>query len=988
MHKNTRSQLGIFNARALVAFALCSAGVFLAMLSFAATPLSGPQTSVAKPLSDSLAIQRLKPSGGAPAASMPLQPMSGPGWSIVNPTLAPNKSNNLNSLACVSVSDCWAVGNAGQYGPATLIEHWDGHSWSIISSPNNPPGGDMLSAVTCVSASDCWAVGNYYIAGGGVTKTLTEHWDGNSWSIVLSPNGSGGDNYLYGVTCVSGADCWAVGTDDDGTGFNFATLVEHWNGSSWSIVGSQNAGTRNYNKLFSVACASMSECWAVGYYANANGINQTLIELWNGSSWVVVPSPNKSSSDIRDDNFLSGVTCVSSSNCWAVGNFQTGGQTLIEHWDGSTWSIVNSPDSPLRVQFDGLGAVTCASASDCWATGGYQSSTTAEPFMEHWDGTSWSVVSVPNTSNLQNNYLSGIACISGSQCWSVGNYSVNGLISQTLIEHWDGTGWTIMRSPNNDMQTLSAVTCLSSSDCWAVGAYPSESDGWQHALFDHWDGRSWTAVTTPFVNGNYYLNSVTCTSSSQCWAAGYYFDPVNNNGFNHTVVERWDGTSWTIVSSPNTSATQNNVLNGVTCSSVADCWAVGYYDSGNSVKQTLIEHWDGNLWRIVTSPNTLPVESNLLSGIACASASECWAVGDSSDPSGKIYQTLIEQWNGTSWSIVSSPNTLPVQSNFLSGVACSAVADCWAVGYFIGNAAQGGANQTLIEHWNGTSWSIATSPNTSTTQNNLLLGVTCPSASQCWAVGYFKNDTGISQTLIEEWNGTSWGTGPFRSPNTNLTQNNLLLGVTCPSASQCWAVGYYKNDDAVSEPLIEEYSVTVPPVARAVSTMGHGSAGSFDVDLPLTGTRGVECRTSSALGAGNYTVLFTFLNDLTSVDSASVTTGTASISSGAIGPNQNQYTVNLTGVANAQYVTVTLNNVLDSQNNTGNVIGPQMGVLIGDVNASGRVDAADVSSVRQQTLQTITTSNFRNDINTSGRIDAADVSSVRQQTLTSLPTPP
>jgi len=101
------------------------------------------------------------------------------------------------------------------------------------------------------------------------------------------------------------------------------------------------------------------------------------------------------------------------------------------------------------------------------------------------------------------------------------------------------------------------------------------------------------------------------------------------------------------------------------------------------------------------------------------------------------------------------------------------------------------------------------------------------------------------------------------------------------------------------------------------------------------------------------------------------------------------YIVNLTGVCNAQYVTVTLTNVKDSAGDqSDNVTSPQMGFLIGDVNASGRVDAADVSSVRQQTLQTITTSNFQNDINTSGRIDAADVSSVRQQTLTSLPTPP
>jgi hypothetical protein len=170
-----------------------------------------------------------------------------------------------------------------------------------------------------------------------------------------------------------------------------------------------------------------------------------------------------------------------------------------------------------------------------------------------------------------------------------------------------------------------------------------------------------------------------------------------------------------------------------------------------------------------------------------------------------------------------------------------------------------------------------------------------------------------------------------------------------------------------------------------VSRMTHGSAGDFDVSLPYPpASRGVECRSNG----GNYKLIFTFPNSLASVGSATVSTGTGTVSSSMIGPNPNQYTVNLTGVANAQYIAVTLSSVVDSAGNTGNIVSPQMGVLIGDVNASGRVDAADVSSVRQQTLQTVTSSNFREDVNASGRIDAADVSVARQQTLTSLPSSP
>jgi hypothetical protein len=182
----------------------------------------------------------------------------------------------------------------------------------------------------------------------------------------------------------------------------------------------------------------------------------------------------------------------------------------------------------------------------------------------------------------------------------------------------------------------------------------------------------------------------------------------------------------------------------------------------------------------------------------------------------------------------------------------------------------------------------------------------------------------------------------------------------------------------------------IPVLTSVVSRMTHGSAGTFDVNMPLppnSSPRGVEPRSSTSLGAGNYQLVFTFTANLTSVASATVSSGTGSVSGSPV-VSGNTCTVNLTGVADQQYITVTLNNVVDSTGATGNIVSPQLGILVGDVNASGRVDAGDVSSARQQTLQTITTSNFRNDLNASGRIDAADVSLARQDTLHSLPSTP
>jgi hypothetical protein len=178
-------------------------------------------------------------------------------------------------------------------------------------------------------------------------------------------------------------------------------------------------------------------------------------------------------------------------------------------------------------------------------------------------------------------------------------------------------------------------------------------------------------------------------------------------------------------------------------------------------------------------------------------------------------------------------------------------------------------------------------------------------------------------------------------------------------------------------------AVSLPAVqlTGVVSRKSHGSAGSFDVDL--TSGNGIECRSGGS--TGDYTLVFTFANTLTSIAGANVSSGSGTVRESAIGTDPHQYLVELTGVSNAQRLSVALQNVYDSAGNFSPAVTAKMGVLLADVNASGRVDAADVSAVRQQTLQPVTIMNFRDDINTTGRIDAADVSVARQQTLTSLP---
>ena len=343
-------------------------------------------------------------------------------WSIV-PAPHPNVTSGLSAVATVSAGDAWAVGSAGSQinGAVTLIEHWNGTSWQIVTSPGPGSIYNTLNGVTAISASNVWAVG-YFVSSPGVTQTLTEHWNGSQWSVVKSPSPASMNNELFSVSAVSASDIWAVGfatitvnqtpTDE--------TLIEHWNGSRWSVVKNPNPGSNDH--LNAVTAISANNAWAVG---NANTFAQTLIEHWNGSQWSVVKSASPgSSADLRD------VAAVSASNIWAVGYDLVGSsiQTLTEHWNGTNWQVVKSPDTGSSPAFSGVAAV---SASDVWAVGSDMNSNNEfQTLTGQWNGSAWSIVASPTPASTSAQLL-GVAALSAKDVWAVGVASGN-----PLIEHF------------------------------------------------------------------------------------------------------------------------------------------------------------------------------------------------------------------------------------------------------------------------------------------------------------------------------------------------------------------------------------------------------------------------------------------------------------------------------------------------------------------------------------------------------------------------
>jgi len=356
-------------------------------------------------------------------------------------------------------------------------------TWSIVPSPNpsGSPSND-LNGVSCTGPAACTAVGEY--SDGTAVHTLVESWNGSTWSIVPSPNPSGSPfpfSQLNAVSCTGPTACTAVGDSYDGTAAQ--TLVEFRNGSTWSIVPSPNPSGSLSNDLNGVSCTGPTACTAVGQSHDGTAV-QTLVESWNGSTWTIVPSPNPSSGSLSND--LNGVSCTGPPACTAVGDSYDGtaGQTLVESWNGSTWSIVPSPNE--LSDFNRLNAVSCTGPASCTAVGDAGSTSTSGgplftgTLVESWNGTTWSIVPSPDPSPgspFPESSLHGVSCTGPAACTAVGDGPRASGGSLTLVESWNGSTWSIVPSPNpsgSSSNVLNGVSCTGPSACTAVGEF---SDG-------------------------------------------------------------------------------------------------------------------------------------------------------------------------------------------------------------------------------------------------------------------------------------------------------------------------------------------------------------------------------------------------------------------------------------------------------------------------------------------------------------------------------
>ncbi len=359
---------------------------------------------------------------------------------------------------------------------------------------------------------------------------------------------------------------------------------------------------------------------ALAWFGAAAPAGATQMTVAGGSSWRVEPTVT---SPARYDVALSGVSCVSTTYCVAVGYSAGDSFSVSETWDGRSWGDISQVDTGAGT---GLAAIACPGADDCFAVGST---------IEHLAQGHWSTQAAPSQGT--GSELSDVACAGRSFCVAVG-YAYHGTQPYAVIDSWNGRVWSAEPAAKVAGAMLLAVACPSTDTCVADGSHVVGHGS--KPLTERWTGQSWKAAFPPAVTSGKEdeLTGIACPGVHACEAVGTWSPGSSAQGV-HPLVDRYAGGRWQRMEVPVPSGEAVSLagLTSVSCPSATDCYAVGSYGPNGDYK-ILAEHWNGKAWTFQSVTNV--GDASELSAVSCV-RNRCRAVGDSLS-SQHVYSSLAE----------------------------------------------------------------------------------------------------------------------------------------------------------------------------------------------------------------------------------------------------------------------------------------------------------------------------------------------------------
>jgi hypothetical protein len=559
-------------------------------------------------------------------------------------------------------------------------------------------------------------------------------------------------------------------------------------GAGWSIQTTPNGTGAEHSALFDISCEpeGANPCTAVGQQT-IGGVSSPYAQFWNGTTWsnqsTEAPA-GATAGELQSDH------CVSKTSCVAAGSYTTksGTFSLVESWKETGWSIQTTPN-PEGATETKLKGVSCKVITACIAVGYSNAEGKWATAMRGNSGT-WSLQTVPKPAESISSEFHGVECASSTSCIAVGAYNVSASTYWAMAAIWNGTEWklqTVPKPAESKRSSLLDISCSDTNNCTAVGGY-SNSKLVQVTFVERWNGKSWTLQTSPnpVESSNSVLQNITCEDRYTCVAVGDWLKA----GVWQPMAQRWDGAEWTLDTTANPAGSTFTVLEGVSCR--ITCQAIGWYTNSEGKNKTLGELRETPSWtqRTIGTPS-----SSSLSGLSCYGASSCMAVG-----LGASFATAY--FGGTTWTELAPPKPPEITTSQLRDASCLAEGGtCTAVGVYTQGEVEKPYATRRVESGTWTLYGSLPIPLKSAVLND----VSCTTVNACTAVGDYKNESSVSQAYALRWNGTSWVS---QAPGTlEGASKSILTSVSCASSTFCIAVGY-SFVPSKEIPLVERWDGT------------------------------------------------------------------------------------------------------------------------------------------------------------------------------------
>jgi subtilisin family serine protease len=444
--------------------------------------------------------------------------------------------------------------------------------------------------------------------------------------------------------------------------------------------------------------------WTVHYRIIATSSDGTITGSDQAvtTGWRQEPTPE--AGEVGGNGALKDVSCSGPGQCLAVGSYVTSEslekRAAASLWTGKEWKTVNPPAPSPGFQ-PSLNGVSCLSATNCLAVGATtDTSAVAHPLAMKWNGSAWTEIPVTQPPSGYSYRLNDVSCPAANSCEAVGFFAkTDSTEAGPLALHWDGSKWTQRTAvnpntpggePSKEFSLLESVSCATTTFCKAVGNHTSVVAGVEEVkgLIESLSSSEWVSEPTDTVawrqpKSNFWLNGVSCPTTTTCVAVGYWSAGFTEADPTEAFTQNWNGTRWD-GSSYRITAEANAVteLAGVSCSSATFCLAVG--------KDGRAAQWTGSHWRSEapkgpTDISRHPSNKIGLNGVSCPTATECHAVGLYFDPLGSYgfsNQRYAQGWSGAGavpGAVGSIPESITETSATLRGLVNPAGVDA---GYY------------------------------------------------------------------------------------------------------------------------------------------------------------------------------------------------------------------------------------------------------------------------------------------------------------------